>query len=109
MMKASMYPRATDHIDKMIQIIDCLLEKGHAYRSGGSVYFDMTTFSPKHGALYPNQMEIPANENIRYGRLTSGKGREEKKQNSDFALWKSCLRQGELGWESKFGRGRPGR
>jgi cysteinyl-tRNA synthetase len=42
--RADAYPRATDHITEMIEIIQTLIVKGHAYESGGNVYYDVTTF-----------------------------------------------------------------
>ena len=48
--RADLYPRATEHIDDMIKLIQTLLEKGHAYEVDGSVYYDVTTF-PGYGKL----------------------------------------------------------
>ena len=48
--------RATDHIPEMVTIIEALIEKGHAYRVGDNVYFDVSTF-PRYGQLSGNKVE----------------------------------------------------
>ena len=100
---ADKYPRATKSIDKMIEIIKILIDKGHAYiESDGSVYFNINTFSD-------------------YGKLTriSLKGQKkserindddyDKNSPQDFALWKGWKKEdGEIGWNAPWGKGRPG-
>ncbi|HEU5224785.1 MAG TPA: cysteine--tRNA ligase, partial [Actinomycetota bacterium] len=54
--RADLYPRATDHIDDMIKLIQTLLEKGHAYEVDGTVYYDVTTF-PGYGKLSGNTLD----------------------------------------------------
>lgn len=92
-------PRATEHIYEMIQIMQGLIAKGHAYASGGDVYFDVTS-DPDYGKLCnrdPEQLEAGARIEV-----------SDKKRNpGDFALWKSA-RPGEPAWESPWGPGRPG-
>lgn len=92
-------PRATEHIDDMLEVIACLLEKGFAYQSGGDVYFEVDKFEG-------------------YGRL-SGRTLDEQQQGMacvdadlkrgqwDFALWKAA-KPGEPCWPSPWGPGRPG-
>jgi len=94
-----LHPRVTDHIGEIIDFIQKLVEKGHAYvAKSGSVYFDISTYWD-------------------YGRL-SGRGRAdewrqeeeflaEKRNPYDFALWKAA-KPGEPYWESPWGPGRPG-
>jgi cysteinyl-tRNA synthetase len=93
-------PRATDHIEGMINMISKLIEKGHAYHSeGGDVFFAVRTF-PEYGKL--------SNKNI--DDLNPGSRVEEdgsKKDPLDFVLWKSA-KQNEPSWDSPWGLGRPG-
>jgi cysteinyl-tRNA synthetase len=92
-------PRATEHIAEMIQIMQGLIAKGHAYASGGDVYFDVTS-DPDYGKLCnrdPDQLEAGARIEV-----------SDKKRNpGDFALWKAA-RPGEPAWDSPWGPGRPG-
>ena len=93
-------PKATDHIPGMIEMIESLIEKGHAYHSsGGDVFFAVRTF-PEYGKL--------SNKNI--DDLNPGSRvveDESKKDPLDFVLWKSA-KEGEPFWDSLWGKGRPG-
>ena len=93
-------PRATDHIEGMIQMISGLIDKGHAYHSeSGDVFFAVRTF-PEYGKL--------SNKNI--DDLNPGariKEDESKKDPLDFVLWKSA-KPNEPSWDSPWGHGRPG-
>jgi len=97
---AMAYPRATEHIPEMLAIIDDLVAKGHAYRAGDNVYFDVTTF-PGYGRLSGNRVEdLDAGARIEV--------REEKHNPADFALWKSDPRH-LMKWPSSYGEhGFPG-
>jgi cysteinyl-tRNA synthetase len=92
-------PKATEHIPEMIAIMEGLIAKGHAYASGGDVYFDVTR-DPDYGKLChrdPEQMEAGARVEV-----------SDKKRNpGDFALWKGA-KPGEPAWDSPWGPGRPG-
>lgn len=92
-------PRATGHITHIIELIERLIERGHAYESEGDVYFDVRSFS-KYGALTrqnPDDMESSADSE-----------HESKKRDiRDFALWKNS-KVNEPSWPSPWGRGRPG-
>jgi cysteinyl-tRNA synthetase len=92
-------PRATEHIPEMIEIMRGLIAKGHAYASGGDVYFDVTS-DPDYGKLCnrdPEQLEAGARIEV-----------SDKKRNpGDFALWKAS-KPGEPSWDSPWGPGRPG-
>ncbi len=92
-------PRATEHIAEMIGIMRGLIDKGHAYPSGGDVYFDVTS-DPDYGKLCnrdPEQLEAGARIEV-----------SDKKRNpGDFALWKGS-KPGEPAWDSPWGPGRPG-
>lgn len=97
---ADYYPRATEHIEHMVLLIQKLLEKGFAYKAEDGVYFSVDKFE-------------------KYGKLSGLEKRELKKgarvnddlydkENwSDFALWK-FERPGEPAWDASFGKGRPG-
>ena len=95
-----LYPRATDHVPQMLAIIEDLIAKGHAYRSGENVYFDVTSF-PAYGRLSGNRVqELEAGARIEV--------REDKRHPADFALWKSDPRH-LMKWASPFGEdGFPG-
>ncbi len=97
--KADVYPRATEHIQEMIALIEKLLEKGIAYRLNGDVYYNVEKF-PRYGQLSgKNIEELQAGARIEV---------DERKRNPlDFALWKSA-KPGEPAWDSPWGKGRPG-
>ena len=98
-LEPSAEPRATEHVSRMVEMIECLVSKGHAYEAEGHVLFHVPSFSG-------------------YGRLSRQKRDEQidgarvevapfKKDAVDFVLWKPS--PPELpGWESPWGRGRPG-
>jgi cysteinyl-tRNA synthetase len=93
-------PRASGHIPEQIQMIETLIEKGHAYVSEGSVYFDVTT-APEYGKL----------SNRRIEELEAGTReavREDKRHPEDFALWKRADPEHILRWDSPWGVGFPG-
>lgn len=94
-------PRATEYIVKMIDYIKVLIEKGFAYvEEDGSVYFDISKFS-NYGKLSGIETE-----NLKSGtRILSDEYTKDSVQ--DFALWKSEPEE-EVGYESPWGRGRPG-
>jgi cysteinyl-tRNA synthetase len=102
--RAHVYPKASEHVDEMIDMIKRLLEKGHAYKvehedGGVSVYFDVSTFAD-YGKLSGNTLE----------GLTPGarvEVRNEKKHPADFALWIHNP-QHLMQWEAPWGSGYPG-
>lgn len=104
--RAEYYPAATDYITEMIRMIEILLKKGFAYQgSDGSIYFSIAQF-PNYGCLSHlnlNELQSNASERIASDEY-------EKDNVADFVLWKSYdpSRDGEIFWESPFGRGRPG-
>src|SRR5437870_3395139 len=100
--RADAYPRATDHITEMIEIIQTLIAKGHAYKSGGSVYYDVTTF-PKYGKLSGNTLE-----KLRAGHRQENEVDPNKRHAADFALWKAAGHHRLLKWPSPWGDGFPG-
>ncbi len=99
--KAERYPRATDHIEEMIAIIETLIEKGHAYVADGSVYFSVESF-PEYGRLSGNTLE-----HLQAGASGRVEEREEKRNPHDFALWKHDPKH-IMKWPSPWGEGFPG-
>lgn len=100
---AEMYPAATDHIPEMIALVNALVEKGVAYRSDdGSVYFSVTKF-PGYGKL----AHIDFDSQRTGARCAADE--YDKENVGDFALWKAWEESdGPVGWDSPWGRGRPG-
>jgi len=97
--RATVHPRATEHIQDMIKAIQGLVEKGYAYVSNGSVYFRVSKFKG-YGKLSRRSWE-----DIREAAEEAEPG--EKENPEDFALWKK-MKPGEPFWESPWGPGRPG-
>ncbi len=92
--------KATQNIDNIIDFVETLVEKGHAYPTkNGDVYFDVESF-PAYGRLSNRSIE-DAMDGVRVDND------DEKKNAYDFALWKSA-KKGEIFWESPWGKGRPG-
>ncbi len=97
---ATIHPRATENIDKIIEIVEKLIENGHAYVSGNDVYFDSQSDS-EYGKLSRHNMdELEAGARIDVNEI--------KKHPFDFALWKGKKEEGEISWQSPWGEGRPG-
>ncbi|MFB6113178.1 MAG: cysteine--tRNA ligase [Halodesulfurarchaeum sp.] len=119
LLRADVYPRVSTHIPEIIDLVETLIDQGHAYESNGSVYFDVTTFDD-YGALsnqVPEDMEPQGPEDEI----------AEKRHPHDFALWKAGPVEEETiashrdeqvegstpdsagqTWESPWGAGRPG-
>ena len=91
-------PKATEHMDGIIQFTQKLIEKGVAYPSGGDVLFDVTK-DPGYGKLSNRRPEDQQGE--------GGEAASRKRNPGDFALWKSA-KPGEPAWDSPWGKGRPG-
>lgn len=100
---ANYYPRATEHIAEMQEIIEILLEKGIAYvAEDGSVYFSVGKFHD-----YGKLSKIDKSNLIVGARIEVDQ--YDKENPADFALWKAYDQEdGEIFWESVFGKGRPG-
>jgi len=92
------FPRATECMDDIIKLTQCLTDRGFAYQSGGDVYFDVTK-DPQYGKLSNRTLDAIQGD--------GGGGAERKRSAADFALWKSA-KPGEPSWESPWGAGRPG-
>ncbi|MCD6377582.1 MAG: cysteine--tRNA ligase, partial [Planctomycetes bacterium] len=93
------FPRATEHIDKIIELIQRLIDKNAAYVVGGDVYFDHTA-AKDYGKLSGRKVD----QAMHGWRDLSG---ENKRHPADFALWKAA-KPDEPSWESPWGKGRPG-
>jgi len=96
-------PRATRHIPEMVELIQRLLDTGHAYRSDGSIYYRISSF-PGYGKL----SKINFAGNITGGSERIDTDRYEKEDARDFALWKEPASTTEPAWDTSIGRGRPG-
>jgi len=98
-LRPSFEPRATEHIQEMLDMIKILVDKGVAYESDGDVYFSVEKF-PDYGKLSGRSLDdMMAGARVEV---------DERKRNPfDFALWKAS-KPGEPWWDSPWGRGRPG-
>jgi cysteinyl-tRNA synthetase len=92
-------PRATDHIAQMIAIIERLIASGHAYAADGHVLFDVPSM-PTYGGLSRRSLD----EMLAGARVDVA---PYKRGDMDFVLWKPS-KENEPGWDSPWGRGRPG-
>ncbi len=98
-------PRATEEIPEMIQLIQELIDGGHAYEVEGDVYFSVRSYAD-YGAL--SGRNIDEMEGGHRELRADGQGLEDRKRDHlDFALWKAA-KPGEPSWESPWGQGRPG-
>jgi cysteinyl-tRNA synthetase len=97
--KADIEPKATEHIPEIIEIVQGLVDRGHAYEVEGDVYFEVRSFGDygKLSGRKLDDMEAGARVDVD----------ERKRDPMDFALWKSS-KPGEPSWESPWGPGRPG-
>ncbi|MGI6038137.1 MAG: cysteine--tRNA ligase [Limnochordia bacterium] len=95
--RADYYPRVSQHIPQIIEMVSTLVEKGYAYEQNGDVYFSVDKF-PSYGKLSKQRLD----------ELVEGEKNLENKRNPlDFALWKGA-KPGEPAWDSPWGPGRPG-
>jgi len=97
--KPDVSPRATQHIEEIINLIQALFDRGYAYEVDGDVYYDVSRFE-EYGKLSGNRAEA-----LKLGARIEVN--PDKRNPSDFALWKR-QRNDEPSWYSPFGRGRPG-
>jgi len=103
-------PRATEFVSQMISFIEELIKKGHAYQSGGDVYFDVMSFDA-YGALSGRKVEDLIS-GARDQVLSQEELAERKKNACDFALWKSISKKSGqekiVSWQAPWSEGRPG-
>ncbi len=98
-MRADVYPLATEHIGDIVALVRALEEKGFAYAAGGNVYYRVRNFAGYGRLSKRNVDELQSGARIEVG--------EEKEDPLDFTLWKAA-KEGEPSWESPWGKGRPG-
>ncbi len=98
--RAEHYPKATEHVPEMIDLVERLLARRHAYESDGSVFFRIAS-DPDYGRL----SRIDPSQVRRGERVASDE--YEKENARDFVLWKAA-KPGEPSWDSPWGPGRPG-
>ena len=97
--RAHVYPKVTEHISEIIQMVKGLVDKGHAYVVDGDVYFSIDSFRD-YGKLSGRSLEdMQAGARVEVD--------ERKRNPMDFALWKKA-KEGEISWDSPWGPGRPG-
>lgn len=103
--KADVYPRATEHIKEMVDIIEKLLENGLAYKGeDGSIYFEIRNFKDYGKLSHVNISDLQEGAS---GRIKSDE--YDKDHVEDFALWKAWDKEdGDVFWETSVGKGRPG-
>ncbi|HKL28834.1 MAG TPA: cysteine--tRNA ligase, partial [Natrialbaceae archaeon] len=120
LLRAEVYPRVTEHLDEIVDLVETLIEEGYAYESNGSVYFDVTTFED-YGTLSNQDLdEIEAQGDP--------DEQAEKRHPADFAVWKAdgvtpdeieehrheaaappeAACETAMTWDSPWGEGRPG-
>ncbi len=96
---ATYYPRATEFMNDMIEMIKRLEQKGIAYNVDGNVFYDVSKFAGYGKLSGKNTDELESGARVEVN--------EQKKHPLDFALWKKA-KEGEPFWESPWGKGRPG-
>lgn len=100
----SIEPTATGHIVEQIEMIKKIIEAGYAYEVNGSVYFDVKKYAAEHD--YGKLSGRVIDELLETTRELDGQ--EEKKDRTDFALWKSAAPEHIMRWASPWGEGFPG-
>jgi cysteinyl-tRNA synthetase len=91
-------PRATGHVPEMVELMQRLIDGGHAYAADGDVYFDVRSY-PEYGALSGQRLDDM--------QPASDSSADAKRDPRDFALWKGA-KPGEPAWSTPWGPGRPG-
>lgn len=97
--RANVHPQVTDNIQQIIDFIKELEDKGYAYAVNGDVYFDTNKFEGYGKLSGQKQEDLEAGARIEVN--------DQKRHPMDFVLWKA-KKEGEPGWESPWGEGRPG-
>ena len=94
----SALPRATGHVTQMIELMQRLIDKGHAYAAGGDVYFSVPSYLEHYGRLSGQRLD-----EVQQGESPAGGKRDPR----DFTLWKGA-KPDEPSWPTPWGDGRPG-
>ena len=98
-LKPTKEPKATDHIDEMVKMTESLIKKKFAYEVEGHVYFSVSSFKEYGKLSNKNLDELKAGSRVEVSKL--------KKNPMDFVLWKPSSTE-DPGWDSPWGKGRPG-
>ena len=98
--RADVHPKVSDHIAEIIAFVQTLIDKGYAYEADGDVYFSTRKFTTYGKLSRQNIDDLEAGARIAIG--------EVKLDPLDFALWKAQKEDGEIAWDSPWGKGRPG-
>ena len=96
---ADNYPRVSEHIPEIVEMIRVLIDKGYAYVINGDVYYEVAQFKEYGKSSGRNLEQMQAGARVEVN--------ESKKDPMDFALWKAA-KPGEISWDSPWGPGRPG-
>lgn len=98
--RADVYPRVTEHIKEMVDLVKILLDKGYAYRKNGSIYYKVSAFGD-----YGKLARLDISKIKPWATVEADE--YEKEDARDFALWKE-KKEGEPFWVTEIGEGRPG-
>ena len=100
--KVEVYPRATEHIKDMVELIKKLLEKGYAYKADDAIYYNIKKFKDYGKLSHLKIDELKAGARVAQDEY-------DKEHVHDFALWKFWDKEdGDVFWETELGKGRPG-
>ena len=97
--RATVYPRATENIEEIINLVQALIDRGYGYVVGGDVYYEVRKFESYGQLSSRNIDELESGARVEVSEI--------KRDPLDFALWKSA-KPGEPSWDSPWGPGRPG-
>lgn len=103
---ATTHPKATEEIPEMIEMVETLIEKGHAYEKNGTVYFKTRSFE-EYGKLSHKNIDDLESGHRDEKHALKVSGADEKEDELDFVLWKP-KKEGEPSWKSPWCDGRPG-
>jgi len=100
--RVEIYPKATEHINEIVKLVEALLKKGYAYKGNDAIYYDISKFKG-YGKMAHLDMK-----GLKSGARVS-QDEYDKEHASDFALWKFWDEQdGDVFWNTSLGKGRPG-
>lgn len=101
--KAEIFPKATEHVKEMLELIRILMDKGYAYKGeDNSIYYRISKFAEYGKLAHIDMKGMKSGARVKQDEY-------EKESASDFALWKAWdADDGDVFWESEFGKGRPG-